>query len=101
MILVDVNKLYIVFLSDPPVPKGNARFTTVPFKPLSDQQFQDIVVFLALKNDTFLTTSTEVSVAKSVGHFYKENEIENNQKLMIYTAEISVILLLKKPDKKQ
>ena len=39
MILVDVNKLYIVFLSDPPVTKGNARFTTVPFKPLSDQQF--------------------------------------------------------------
>ena len=39
----------IVVLSDPPCKDGNARFTTVPLKPLSDQRCGSIVVFLDLK----------------------------------------------------
>jgi len=89
MILVDLNKLYIVCLSDPPFKKGNARFNTVPFKPLSDQQFQDNVVFLAYKKCYFSDNFNKSFVAK-------ENAIENNQKLMNYIAEISLILFLKK-----
>ena len=100
MILVDLNKLYIVCLSDPPFQKGNARFNTVPFKPLSDQQFQDIVVFLAYKKCYFSDNFNKSFVAKSVGHFYKENAIENNQKLMNYIAEISIISIFKKNIKK-
>ena len=36
-----------VISSDPPWKDGNARFTTVPLKPKSDQNVEDTVVFLS------------------------------------------------------
>ena len=41
-----------VILDDPPCKDGNARFTTIPLKPLCDQKFEkDIVVFLKIFDD--------------------------------------------------
>ena len=44
-----INGTIRVIWSDPCAKKNNARFTTVPLKPWSDHNLEDIFVFLSLK----------------------------------------------------
>ena len=57
---------------------GNARFTTIPLKPLSDQNVEDIVFFLGLKvSKSHLYRETTIEITK----FYIDTKNLNFQKM--------------------
>ena len=56
----------VVISNDPPLVEGLARFTTVPFKPLSDQKCEGYRRFHGLKSANFLQFPRIVSFLQEI-----------------------------------